>query len=215
MMARKLARIVAKVDYRYRRWLDPSQHDLRRDGVITMGKGSYGDPTVYYHGGDTARVVIGCYCSIAAGASFIPGGNHRIDWVSTYPFRVRYGLPGALEDGHPTTKGDIIVGNDVWIGNDAAVLSGVTVGDGGVIAAKALVTKDVPPYAIVGGNPARVIAYRFTDEQRAALLEIRWWDWPENIVLERVAALNGGDVEAFIERYRPQRSSVDAIRSDG
>ncbi len=192
---------MARVAGRYRRWLDPSQEDLRRDGVITMGHASYNDPYVHYHEGDTAKVRIGKYCSIASGAGFMPGGNHRTEWVSTYPFRVRYALEGALGDGHPATKGDIVVGNDVWIGNDALILSGVTVGDGAVVATKTVVTKDVPPYAIVAGNPGRVIAHRFTESQRARLLDLRWWDWPEEIVLERVSALNGGDVESFLERY--------------
>lgn len=166
-----------------------------------MDTGSYGEPFVHYHDGDTASVVIGKYCSIASGASFMPGGNHRTEWVSTYPLRIRYGLPGALSDGHPTTKGDIVVGNDVWIGNDALVLSGVTIGDGAVVATKAVVTKDVVPYAIVAGNPARVVGHRFSEDQRAAMLRIRWWDWPERVVVERVAALNGGDVDDFVRQY--------------
>jgi acetyltransferase-like isoleucine patch superfamily enzyme len=168
-----------------------------------MGTGSYGQPFVVYHEGDVAKVTIGKYCSIAAGVRFMPGGNHRTDWVSTYPFRLRYGLPGALADGHPTTKGDIVVGNDVWMGNEALVLSGVTIGDGAVIAAQAVVTKDVPPYAIVAGNPGRVVSMRFTEEQRQRLLAIKWWDWPETTILERVAALNGGGVEEFVARYDP------------
>jgi acetyltransferase-like isoleucine patch superfamily enzyme len=200
-MARRLAQFVSKVDYRYRRWLDPTQEELRRTGVISVGTGTYGQPFVHYHAGDTARVVIGRYCSIAAGAAFMPGGNHRVDWVSTYPFRLRYGLDGALRDGHPTTKGDITVGNDVWIGNDALVLSGVTVGDGAVIAAKTVVTKDVAPYAIVAGNPGRVVGHRFSEADREQLLRIRWWDWPESLVVDRVAELNGGDLATFIERY--------------
>jgi acetyltransferase-like isoleucine patch superfamily enzyme len=192
---------VTRLTSRYRRWIDPVQSDLRRQGVITMGHGSYGDPIVHYHDGDTAKVIIGKYCSIASGASFMPGGNHRTEWVSTYPFRVRYQLEGALTDGHPTTKGDIVVGNDVWIGNDALILSGVTVGDGAVVATRTVVTKDVPPYAIVAGNPGRVVGHRFTEDQRERMLEVRWWDWPEEAVLERVDALNGDDVQSFLDRY--------------
>ena len=201
MLGGKVAELLRAVEYRYRRWLDPTQAELWRTGVISMGVGSYGQPFVHYHEGDSARVVIGRYCSIASAAAFMPGGNHRVDWVSAYPFRLRYGLEGALRDGHPTTKGDINVGNDVWIGNDAIVLSGVTIGDGAVIAAKAVVTKDVPPYAIVAGNPGRVVAERFTKEQREALLRIRWWDWPEDVVVKRVPALNGGSVAEFVALY--------------
>jgi acetyltransferase-like isoleucine patch superfamily enzyme len=192
---------INRVNGRYRRWLDPSQDDLRASGVITMGAGSYGQPFVVYHEGDVAKITIGKYCSIAAGVRFMPGGNHRTDWVSTYPFRLRYGLPGALTDGHPTTKGDIVVGNDVWMGNEALVLSGVTIGDGAVVAAQAVVTKDVPAYAIVAGNPGRVVSMRFTEEQRERLMAIKWWDWPEATIVERVAELNGGGVEEFVARY--------------
>jgi acetyltransferase-like isoleucine patch superfamily enzyme len=196
-----VARFLARVSGRYRRWLDPVQDELRKSGTITMGHGSYGYPVVVYHEGDHAKVVIGKYCSIAAGVSFMPGGNHRTDWVSSYPFRLRYGLEGALRDGHPATKGDVVVGNDVWIGNDALILSGVSIGDGAVVAAKTVVTKDVPPYAIVAGNPGRVVSMRFTDETRQQLLAIRWWDWPETTILERVTDLNGGGVDEFVRRY--------------
>jgi acetyltransferase-like isoleucine patch superfamily enzyme len=200
-MSNAVTNLINRVNGRYRRWLDPSQDDLRSAGVITMGTGSYGEPFVVYHEGDDAKITIGKYCSIAAGVRFMPGGNHRTDWVSTYPFRLRYGLPGALTDGHPTTKGDIVVGNDVWMGNEALVLSGVTIGDGSVIAAQAVVTKDVPPYAIVAGNPGRVVSMRFTEELRQQLAAIKWWDWPEATVVDRVAALNGGGVEEFVARY--------------
>ena len=166
-----------------------------------MDHGSYGQPFVAYNKGDHAVVTIGRYCAIAAGVSFMPGGNHRTDWVSTYPFRLRYGLDGALRDGHPTTKGDITVGNDVWIGSDALILSGLTIGDGAVVAAKTVVTKDVPPYAIVAGNPSRVVSMRFTEQQRAGLLAIKWWEWPEETILERVASLNGGGIDEFLERF--------------
>jgi len=201
--SRSLPTFLGRVGGRYRRWLDPQQDELWSSGVITMGVGSYGHPHVHYHEGDSARVTIGRYCSLAAGVAIMPGGNHRTDWVSTYPFRVRYGLEGAITDGHPATKGDVTIGNDVWIGNDALILSGVTIGDGAVVATKTVVTKDVPPYAIVAGNPGRVVSWRFTEDQRERLLRLRWWDWPEETVLERVAALNGGDIETFLTQYEP------------
>lgn len=144
---------------------------LLRDPIsLVMGRHSYGTPRVqaYTYNRD-AKVIIGSFCSIADEVVFIVGGNHRPDWVSMFPFRVVFDLPGAFEDGHPATNGDILVGHDVWIGRAATVLSGVTVGDGAVIAASAVVSKDVRPYAIVAGNPAREIARRFSDDQVAAL----------------------------------------------
>lgn len=199
--ARILPRFLSRAGGRYRRWLDPAQEDLHRAGVITMGRGTYAPPFVYYNEGDTARVTIGRYCSIAAGVGIMPGGNHRTDWVSTYPFRIRYGLDGATRDGHPATKGDVVIGNDVWIGTDALILSGVTIGDGAVVGAKAVVTRDVPAYAIVVGNPGRVVGHRFSATERDRLLKIRWWDWPEDVALERVAELNSADIDTFLLRY--------------
>lgn len=170
-------------------------------GVLSLGAHTYGDPSVIRYPGDTAKVQVGKYCAIADGTEFMVGGNHRPDWVTAYPLRVMLGLPGALEDGHPATNGDIAIGNDVWIGTDALILSGVTVGDGAVIGAAAVVTKDVRPYAIVAGNPAREIRRRFSGETIEALGRIAWWDWPEETVRERVGELNDPDVEAFVRAY--------------
>ena len=109
--------------------------------------------------------------------------------------------PGAYADGHPHSKGDIEIGHDVWIGREARVLSGVRVGDGAVIGAYAVVARDVRPYAIVVGNPAREVRRRFTDAQCEALLAIAWWNWPEERILANIDQLNGRDVDAFIRRF--------------
>ncbi len=174
-----------------------------RSPVIEWGAYSYGDPKIRYHDGDTAVVRLGAYCSIANDVTFIPGGNHRIDWVSTFPFRAVLDLPGAYEDGHPASRGDIIVGNDVWIGNGATILSGVTIGDGAVVGARAVVASPVRPYAIVVGNPAREVRRRFDDAQVDALLRISWWTWPHATVKEHVPLLNGDTVQSFIARFDP------------
>jgi tetrahydrodipicolinate N-succinyltransferase len=109
-----------------------------------------------------------------------------------------WNLPGKLEDGIPASKGDIHVGCDVWIGTDAMILSGVTIGHGAVIAARSVVTKDIPPYAVAAGSPARVIRYRFPPDQIQALLDLQWWSWPEHKVLEAVPLLSGPKISDFI-----------------
>jgi carbonic anhydrase/acetyltransferase-like protein (isoleucine patch superfamily) len=116
--------------------------------------------------------------------------------------RIWFDLPGACKDGHPRSKGDTVIGNDVWIGRSARVMSGVTICDGAVIGAYSVVTKNVCPYTIVGGNPAREIRKRFSDQQIAALLAIKWWNWPIEKIVECVDELSDPDVDLFIARHR-------------
>jgi acetyltransferase-like isoleucine patch superfamily enzyme len=168
------------------------------DGVLVMGRYTIGWPKVHTFVGDPSRVFIGSFSSVAEGVEFIPGGLHRVDWVTTFPLRWIFRLPGALEDGHPATKGDIVVGNDAWLGTGAKVLTGVTIGNGAVVGAGSVVASDVRPYAVVVGNPAREIARRFTDEQVEALQRIAWWDWPVEQILSRVSLLCSPDIDAFI-----------------
>jgi acetyltransferase-like isoleucine patch superfamily enzyme len=156
---------------------------------------------IAFHG-DTARCTIGSFCSIAPEVQIQVGGNHHMHTVSTFPFRLRWRLPDALADGMPSSKGDVTVGNDVWIGQGAMILSGVTIGDGAVIGARAVVAADVRPYAVVVGSPAREVRRRFSDEVVHELLAIRWWDWPDDLLKERIDYLNKLPVEAFIERFR-------------
>jgi acetyltransferase-like isoleucine patch superfamily enzyme len=141
-------------------------------------------------------VTVGAYCSIAEDVTFFIGGNHRSDWLSTFPF------PGVIGRGHPASRGPIVVGNDVWIGMGAAVLSGVQVGDGAVVGAFAVVTRDIPPYAVVAGNPARVIRYRFPPETVATLLTIRWWEWSDDDVAACIPILTGGSLAELVEMAR-------------
>jgi acetyltransferase-like isoleucine patch superfamily enzyme len=177
-------------------------------GFLSLGAHSYGNPSIVAFPGDTAKVRIGRYCSLADGAEFFVGGNHRTDWVTTYPLRAMLELPGALVDGHPATKGDIIVGNDVWIGTDAKILSGVTIGNGAVIGLGAVVTADVRPYAVVVGNPAQEVRRRFPDPIVDALGEIAWWDWPDETVRERVEDLCSPDLAGFVRRYGGEASQL-------
>lgn len=198
---------VAARSERYRAWRKVmSEHErdalAYSDERLEIGRGTYGSPLVATFPGDTARVTIGSYCSIAVDVVLMDGGNHRMDWVSTYPFRAQLGLPGAYEDGHPSSRGDITIGSDVWIGRGARVMSGVTVGSGAVIGAYSVVTRDVRPYAIVVGAPARELRRRFPDTEVEALLEIAWWDWPPERVERAVDELSSPDISGFIAKQR-------------
>jgi virginiamycin A acetyltransferase len=149
------------------------------------------------------RLIIGRFCCIASGVRFIMnGGNHATSWLTTYPFPIfsqGWELP---EPPAWPNKGDTTVGNDVWLGNSATVMPGITIGDGAVVATSAVVTRNVPPYAIVGGNPATVLRYRFEAHTIARLLALRWWDWDPARIARNVALLCGGDIEA-LERAVP------------
>ena len=173
------------------------------DGTLVMGNMSYYAPNVVKYEGDTGRVIIGNFASVAPDADFYVGGLHRTEWVSQYGMRAMLDLPGAHEDGFTHGRGDIVVGSDTWVTNGCTVMSGVTIGDGAVVGTKAVVAKDVRPYAIVVGNPAREIRRRFSDEQVDALLRIRWWDWPTEQVKQHVALICSPDIDAFIARFDP------------
>ncbi len=146
------------------------------------------------------KLIIGKFCMIASDVTFIMNGaNHLTDSVSTYPFAIfGHDWSDAMEGKSYPIKGDTQIGNDVWIGYGATIMPGVTVGDGAIIATKSVVTKDVPPYAIVGGNPAKEIKKRFSDSKIEQLLKISWWDWPIEKVTKHVQQLTDGDVEAIM-----------------
>ena len=153
--------------------------------------------------GEGFPVEVGRYCSLNEHSWAFLGGNHDASHVSTFHFHRVMGLDGPLEQ--PLSNGPIRIGNDVWVGWDAVILSGVTIGDGAVVGARAVVSSDVRPYEVVGGVPARHIRWRFDEETRAALLRIRWWDWPVEDVVARLAELQSPDVSAFVDRYDPAR----------
>jgi chloramphenicol O-acetyltransferase type B len=183
---------------------------------IIVGRYSY--YSGYYHGHsfddcaryllageDADRLLIGAFCSIGSGASFIMAGNqgHRNDWISTFPFAF---VPEAPEFATASNgflaAGDTVIGNDVWIGSEAIIMAGVTVGHGAVIGTRALVTKDVEPYTIVGGNPAKPIRKRFDEQQIAMLLEMAWWDWPIERLEAAMPLMTSGDVAALHAFWR-------------
>lgn len=146
------------------------------------------------------RLIIGKFCMIASDVKFIMNGaNHLSRSISAYPFAVfGHGWESAMKDKSYPNKGDLVIGNDVWIGYNATLMAGITVGDGAIIAANATVTKDVPPYAIVGGNPAQMIRKRFSDTEIEKLLAMKWWDWPIEKITKNVQMLTGEDIDQLI-----------------
>lgn len=177
-------------------------------GDYTMYNDFVNDPrdfeknNVLYHypvNGD--RLEIGKFCSIACGAKFLfTSANHALRSLSTYPFPIffdEWELDAKDIRSAWDNKGDIILGNDVWVGYEAVILSGVTIGDGAIIGTRAVVTKDVPPYTIVGGVPAKSLRRRFDDKTVERLLALRWWDWEEEKIKRHIAAIQAGNMEAL------------------
>lgn len=189
------------------RWVNPHNQTrlhlarliARRPGQIAVGAYTYGRPKVRFPESG-ARLAIGRYGSIADQVEILLGGNHRTDWITTYPFPA---LPGLFPQakgmtGHDATRGDVTIGHDVWLGSQAMILSGVSIGHGAVVAARAVVTRDVPPYAIVAGNPARLVRLRLPEAQIERLLETRWWDLPPERIAPLLPMLMSDRVDAFV-----------------
>ena len=153
---------------------------------------------LYHYPVNLDKLVIVKFCSIACGDKFIfTSANHTLKSLSTYPFPIffeEWGLDSADITDAWDKKGDIVIGNDVWIGYEAVILSGVTVGDGAIIGARAVVTKDVPPYAIVGGVPARCIRRRFDEKTVTKLMELKWWEWSDDKIKDNLSAIQSGRI---------------------
>lgn len=169
------------------------------DERVTIGNYTYGFPNFKLWSKDE-RIVVGSYCSISRDVDIFGGGEHITDWVTTFPLRIAFECDGAWKDGLPATKGPTIIGNDVWIGDSAKILSGVTVGDGAVIGAGAIVSKNIPAYAIAAGNPARIIKYRFDEKHISLLLEIKWWNWSVVRIKKNIELLCSENISQFIEK---------------
>lgn len=174
-----------------------------------IGDYSYGHPRIIRFE-DAPQIRIGKFCSIADNVTFMLGGNHQTGWVSTYPFSNYFeclyhcGNIHYVDGDHikgEVLKGDIDIGNDVWIGQEAFFLSGIKVGDGAIIGARAVVAKDVQPYSIVVGNPARHIRFRFDEATIESLLKMKWWDWPIEKIAEAMPMIMSADLEGFIAKY--------------
>ena len=175
-------------------------------GDFTMYNDFVNDPTLfeknnvlYHYPINHDKLQIGKFCSIACGAKFLfNSANHTLSSLSTYPFPLffeEWGLEKKDVTNAWDNKGDIVIGNDVWIGYEAVILAGVTIGDGAIIGTHAVVTKDVPPYTIVGGVPAKPIKKRFSEETISALLEIQWWNWSEKRIAKNIGAIQSGNIE--------------------
>lgn len=154
---------------------------------------------LYHYPINNDKLIIGKFCSIACGAKFIfTSANHTLSSLSTYTFPLFF-EEWNLEKKDITdswdNKGDIVIGNDVWIGFEAVIMPGVKIGDGAIIGTRAVVTKDVPPYTVVGGVPAKPIKRRFPDEVISPLLEIKWWDWEKERIKENIDAIKSGRIE--------------------
>lgn len=156
---------------------------------------------LYHYPVNHDRLVIGKFCSIACGAKFLfNSANHTLSSLSTYPFPLffeEWGLEKKDVARSWDNKGDIIIGNDVWIGFEAVILAGVTIGDGAIIGTRAVVTKDVPPYTVVGGIPAKPIKKRFDEDTISKLLRIKWWDWPNEKIARNIAAIQSGCIKGL------------------
>ena len=176
-----------------------------KGGTVLMGTHSYGDPKIRVWSRHDAKVVVGKYCSIADNVRFVIDGNHSLSLFSTFPFLERLGwkeyVPGNYGKENPT------VGNDVWIGSDVVIYSGVHIGDGAVVAGQSVVTKSVPPYAVVAGNPAVIKKYRFEPEIIQKLLTSKWWDLPEEVIRSQIIPI-AHDIEKVCKVFQEIRKNI-------
>lgn len=159
--------------------------------------GSFEKNVLYHFDFMGDKLIIGNFCQIATGVRFIMNGsNHAMNGFSTYPFKV---MGGAWQNTpmDVVSKGDTIIGNDVWIGNSVTIMQGIKIGDGAIIGTNSLVTKNVEPYTIVGGNPAKEIRKRFDAETIERLLQLKWWDWPVEKITRHLDVLISGDIDAL------------------
>lgn len=178
----------------------PPLHGPEKYPQYTWGRGTYGRIEVRGEG-EGATLKVGNFCSLAPGVMIYLGSEHRSDWVTTFPFPVFWPEAERFTE-YSRSRGDVTIGNDVWIGESALILSGVTIGDGAIVGAGAVVRKDIPPYAIAIGNPAQIVKYRFDPNIVAELLAIQWWNWPDDKIRRALPSLLSPNISAFIQSSR-------------
>lgn len=170
---------------------------LPTDPRIKVGRFTYGNPRIMIWT-EEESLTVGSFCSIADNVTIFAGGEHNHNWATTYPLRIAFNNPLANIDGHPASKGPTIIGNDVWIGYGATIMSGVLIGDGAVIGAQSVVTKDVPAYSICVGNPATVKKMRFESKTIEKLQAMCWWDWPIDKIRSNLHLLCNDDLSELL-----------------
>ena len=174
--------------------------------LLSIGLGTNMNGVKIYCWDSRMKITIGSYCSFADAISIIGGGEHDKNWISTYPFIELWNLEDLEYIKKPRYKGSIEIGSDVWIAHGVTILSGVSIGHGAVIGAESVVTKNIPPYSIAVGNPARVIKYRFAPEIILELLQIRWWEWDKDSIKASLKHID--NIEEFVTYAKSKSSKV-------
>lgn len=168
-------------------------------GELVLGNKSY---CYAERRGTENNVIVGNYTSIGCDTIFDGGFQHNVNYISTYPFHSIY----SELKSNVVCKGDIILGSDVWIGERCTIMSGISVGHGAIIGTNSIVTKDVPPYAVMGGVPAKIIRYRYDQETINKLLLIRWWDWSDEKIRDNLYLLQSDDIRKFIDKHYSEKN---------
>lgn len=170
---------------------------------VSVGRFTYGVENLSIkQWNEGAALKIGAFCSLGNKINIFLGGNHRTDWITTFPFGHVYQEELGNFDilGHPSTKGDIVIGNDVWVGFGVSIFSGLKIGDGAVLSANACVVKDVPPYHIVAGNPAKIVKKRFDEDIIKLLLRLKWWDLPLESIKKIIKIISSQPNKDLLEK---------------
>lgn len=196
-----IKKIVSKIKYFIYPQKQPLPYftkDIFKDKKYKIGEYTYGNPSILFENQE-ANLTIGKFCSIADNVTIFLGGNHRTDWITTYPFNVltTYFPEGLGIKGHPATKGDVTIGNDVWIGINVIIMSGVSIGDGAVIAAGSVVSKNIGDYEIWGGNPSRLLKKRFDVHKIKELQDLKWWHWSNAEIRANINILCSDNNDVF------------------